>query len=104
MGKPTRETALLDEPEAAHQAETAALVAERGTTHGDWDAHATCVQDLKDELSTHLRKRSRPLTAMQLEALHMILHKIGRIVAGDPNFKDHWDDIAGYAKITADRL
>lgn len=97
---------LLD-MEAAHQAETAALVAERGKTHGDWDAHATCAQDLKDTLSGHLKRRGAsrsPLTAMQLEALDMILHKVGRIVAGDPNFKDHWDDIAGYAKITADRL
>jgi hypothetical protein len=24
-------------------------------------------------------------------------------LAGDPNFKDHWDDIAGYAKIAGDR-
>lgn len=80
------------------------LVAERGKTHGNWDAHATCTQDLKDTLSDHVKRRSRPLTAMQLEALDMILHKIGRIVAGDPNFKDHWDDIAGYARITSERL
>ena len=29
----------------------------------------------------------------------MILHKIGRILAGDPNHKDHWVDIAGYANL-----
>lgn len=27
----------------------------------------------------------------------MILAKIARIVSGDPNHADHWDDIAGYA-------
>ena len=37
------------------------------------------------------------------EALDMIAHKIGRICAGNPNFKDHWADIAGYAQLVADR-
>jgi hypothetical protein len=39
------------------------------------------------------------LSDQQIEALEMIAHKIGRIIAGDPDFDDHWDDIAGYAKI-----
>ena len=29
---------------------------------------------------------------------------LGRILAGDPNFHDHWLDISGYAKLVADRL
>lgn len=33
----------------------------------------------------------------------MIAHKIGRILNGDPNYRDSWDDIAGYAKLAADR-
>jgi hypothetical protein len=33
------------------------------------------------------------------ESLEMIAHKIGRILAGNENFHDHWDDIAGYAKL-----
>ena len=40
-----------------------------------------------------------PLSDTQKESLEMIVHKIGRILAGDPSFQDHWDDIAGYAKI-----
>jgi hypothetical protein len=44
------------------------------------------------------------LDADQLEALEMICHKIGRIVNGDPNYADSWIDIAGYAKLVADRL
>lgn len=43
------------------------------------------------------------LDDVQRESLSMIFHKIGRILAGDPNFRDHWDDIAGYAKLAADR-
>lgn len=34
----------------------------------------------------------------------MIAHKLGRIINGDPNYSDSWHDIAGYAKLVADRL
>ena len=40
----------------------------------------------------------------QLEALDMIAHKIARIINGDPDYADSWHDIAGYAKLVADRL
>lgn len=30
-------------------------------------------------------------------ALDMIFHKLARIACGDPNYKDNWHDIAGYA-------
>jgi hypothetical protein len=40
----------------------------------------------------------------QREALEMIAHKIARIINGDPNYADSWVDIAGYAKLVADRL
>lgn len=39
------------------------------------------------------------LTLCQREALEMIVHKIGRIISGNPHFRDHWADIAGYAKL-----
>ena len=29
--------------------------------------------------------------------IEMIEHKLCRILCGDPNFRDHWQDIAGYA-------
>lgn len=35
--------------------------------------------------------------------LEMIAHKVGRILAGNPHFEDHWADIAGYARLSADR-
>jgi hypothetical protein len=44
------------------------------------------------------------IAADQIEALDMICHKIGRILNGDPNYADSWVDIAGYAKLVADRL
>lgn len=40
----------------------------------------------------------------QAEALHMIAHKLARIVCGDPHYADSWVDVAGYATLVADRL
>ena len=75
------------------------MLVERRSTHGHFTDHAACAQDLKATLRLHAARRSVPLSATQTEALEMILHKVGRIVAGDAGFADHWDDIAGYAKI-----
>jgi len=40
----------------------------------------------------------------QQEAIDMILHKIARIVNGNPNYKDSWTDIIGYATLIERRL
>lgn len=80
---------------------TTELLAERGKTHGDFGDHALITQTLKRVMN------SQPswveLAYTQQEALEMIAHKIGRILAGNPNFRDHWDDIAGYARLVAER-
>jgi hypothetical protein len=77
--------------------DTTALVNERHKTHGHFTDHARITQNLKAAVCTE--DMYKKLSATQAEAVEMILHKIGRIVAGNPSFADHWDDIAGYAKI-----
>lgn len=80
---------------------TTVLITERGKTHGDFTDHANITQQLKFAMEQNegwLR-----LNSCQRESLHMIAHKIGRILAGDPDFRDHWDDIAGYARLVAER-
>lgn len=83
--------------------EIKAMLSERGKTHGRFEDHARCTQRLKDvlhdEASQRMYRKQTALSMQQLESLEMILHKIGRIVAGDADFHDHWDDIAGYAKL-----
>ena len=81
---------------------TDTLLAERGKTHGDFGEHAQITQDLKDVM--RLSAGWTRLSPAQREALEMNAHKIGRILAGDPNFADHWDDIAGYSRLVAQRL
>lgn len=38
------------------------------------------------------------------DSLEMMACKISRIVTGNPEYLDNWDDIGGYAKIVADRI
>jgi hypothetical protein len=81
-----------------------ATLAERGARYGTFVGHAHITQDLKNAISLHLLSRNKRLAQDQQEALDMIAHKIGRIVNGDPDYADSWIDIAGYAKLVADRL
>lgn len=39
------------------------------------------------------------LTPEQKESLDMTIHKIHRILTGDPNEVDHWRDIGGYSDL-----
>ena len=81
-----------------------AILTERGNRYGAFTGHATVTQDLKSAIASHLRSRQKALAHDQQEALDMICHKIGRIINGDPDYDDSWVDIAGYAKLVADRL
>lgn len=78
-------------------------LAERQTTHGDFGEHARVTQNLKSMAHDGLNWREGRLSAAQMEAIDMILHKLGRVLAGDPDFHDHWHDICGYAKLVADK-
>lgn len=79
-------------------------LAERGGRYGNFVGHAAVTQQLKEVIREAIFTRGKNLGHDQLEALEMICHKIGRIVNGDPNYADSWVDIAGYAKLVADRL
>ena len=81
---------------------TEELLEERGKTHGDFTTNAIITQSIKKCYG--VVGGYDGLNSPQKEALDMIAHKIGRIIAGDPNVKDHWDDIAGYAKLVSMRI
>lgn len=78
---------------------TEELLKERGKTHGDYSDHATLTQLFKLHTALALRRQKKVLSAEHQEALDMIFHKIGRIVAGDPNVEDHWKDLSGYSEL-----
>lgn len=77
------------------------ILKERQKTHGEFKTHAQISQKLKAVLWEH---GYQELDSDQIEALEMICHKIARILNGNPNHKDHWDDIGGYSALVANRL
>lgn len=80
---------------------TEEILSERSKTHGDFTDNARVMQNLKDVVQRE--DGWCRLNPVQREAVHMILHKVGRILS-NPNVNDHWDDIAGYAKLASDRI
>lgn len=81
-----------------------ALIAERTKHYGEFLPIAEVSQNLKACVRHCIYDRDLKLQPDQIEALEMICHKMARIINGDPDYIDSWDDIAGYAKLVADRL
>ena len=75
---------------------------QRQKTHGIFIDHAHISQNLKHELKQN--ESWIKLKLDQKEALEMIMHKVARILNGNPDIHDHWHDIAGYATLVANRL
>lgn len=78
------------------------VLQQRAGTHGHYPEHAEISQQLK--LTMIHARNWNILTSSQRESLEMIAHKIGRILAGDPNHNDHWDDTAGYATLASQAI
>lgn len=74
----------------------------RASRYGTFLSHAEITQHLKSVIFGYKAKGA--YEDDQVEALEMICHKLGRIINGDANYADSWVDIAGYAKLIADRL
>jgi hypothetical protein len=79
-----------------------ATLAERGTRYGSFPGHAKITQEMK--LAMQGAAKWDTLTYDQKEALEMVVHKIGRILNGDPDYIDSWTDIIGYTRLVEARL
>lgn len=75
---------------------------ERGDRYGDFTDHADICDALLRALEVNHGWLSK-LSPNQRQALRTICDKMARIVNGDPNYKDNWHDIQGYAKLAEDR-
>ena len=87
-----------------YEDEVDATLDARALDYGKFIEGAEVMQMLKRVVQAALNNRDKVLAHDQAEAMDMIIHKIGRIVNGNPDVVDHWLDIAGYAKLVADRL
>ena len=79
-----------------------AILEERGRRYGLFKDLAAMSQTIKDMMKQE--EGWARLAPDQKEALEVIAQKIARILNGDPDYADSWLDIAGYAKLIADRL
>jgi len=74
----------------------------RGNTHGDYIENFRVIQNLKDTMKDSVNWETLP--PEQKEALEMNAVKIGRILSGNPDAADHWEDIEGYAHLISQDL
>ena len=79
-----------------------AVLQQRGSRYGEFKDNADISQQLKSVMYSSANYASLPNDMK--ESLQMIAHKIARILEGDPYYDDSWVDIAGYAKLVANRL
>lgn len=80
---------------------TRGILHERAETHGDFQRKCLFIQDVKAQMRETPNWLDGKLTDYQQEALDLIATKLGRLLFGDPNFRDTVDDIIGYAKLYA---
>lgn len=81
-----------------------AVLDSRAKDYGKFIEGAEIMQMLKRVVHNYIEARGTPLAFDQREAIDMIIHKLGRVINGNPDKVDHWVDIAGYATLVADRL
>lgn len=77
-------------------------LAERGSRYGAFEDHAKIAQGLQDEMRKH--EGWDRLAADQKQALTVIADKIARMLNGQPDYRDNWHDIVGYAQLVDTRL
>ena len=76
------------------------ILTERGTRYGSFIQHSAIAQRMKRCVQDHSNWDF--MTADKRQAIEVIIDKIARIVNGDPEYKDSWVDIQGYAKLAED--
>ncbi len=93
-----------DDEQTQQEADVDETLNTRAQDYGKFKDGAALMQGIKRLLADHAAKHDKLFADDQWEALEMIVHKIGRIVNGNPDKVDSWVDIAGYATLVADRL
>ncbi len=78
------------------------ILQERGNRYGSFEGHAAITQGIKEVM--YCSPKWKSLSWSQKESLEMVAHKIGRILNGDPDYKDSWVDIVGYVQLVVNQL
>lgn len=92
----------LEEKCNAALVDLANTLQQRGNRYGTIESNAHFIQEMM-RLTLEFDKNNQ-LSDVHLECLHMIYHKIGRMVNGDCWYSDNAHDIGGYAKLLEDYI
>ena len=92
----------LDSVPSQLKGTTMDIIQERAKTHGDYKTTAGWSQSLKDMFRSSGNWNT--MTDGQKEALEMIAVKLARLLNGNPQFPDHWNDISGYGNLGANSI
>jgi hypothetical protein len=77
------------------------VLKERGSRYGEFHNLARISKKIKD---MYYMDQKRNVTPAMDEAMEMIIHKLARIINGDPYYKDNLIDIQGYCQLYLDEL
>lgn len=72
---------------------------DRGASYGSFVEHARITQAFFLMLEEELTAKEKVLPDYQQEALHMVFHKLGRIINGDHMYIESWRDMVGYLQL-----
>lgn len=75
---------------------------QRGNQYGEFSEHARITQNIKDAMKDSPNWLALP--PEMKESLEMLAHKMGRILNGNPFYKDSWVDIEGYTHLITQEL
>ena len=92
-----RDTIAHSPPVAPAASSIDDVLTARNGVHGDFDDDASTSQDLKRIIRAGTNWALLP--AVHREALEQMMTKVGRILAGDFNHVDHWQDLQGYPRL-----
>jgi hypothetical protein len=101
------ETTVEEKIEPKHEPEVNVVdkvLDARADQYGSFMQGADIAVRIKGIMHNAIARKDMHMYPDQLLALDMIAVKISRIVNGNASHRDSWLDIAGYAKLVADRL
>ncbi len=78
------------------------ILNEREETHGLYEDVSQTAQALKNCFA--VQANWLLLSPVQRESLDLIATKLARILNGNPDEIDHWEDVAGYARLVVREL
>ena len=92
-------------PDAPNPTDVDAVLAQRGSRYGKFiDVSIATVAIQEAVYANMATDKLNSLDPDMSVAIDMICHKLARIAVGDAEYVDNWVDIAGYAKLVAERL